>query len=114
MRDHSLWTPATTPMLRSSPQLHQSPELELFEDRVDFLAGKTRDPCSGEERGSQMWARAVLEFMASLIRRSRVLKNSDRLIPYLFPTMFHILPLPTSKVIAYLSPAALKHSLLSD
>ena len=55
MRDHSLWTPATTPMLRSSPQLHRSPEIELCEDtcRVDSLAGKSGIPGWGTGRGSR-------------------------------------------------------------
>ena len=48
MRNRSLWPTATTPMLRSSPQLRRSPEIELFEDRVGSLAGKIWDPCSSK------------------------------------------------------------------
>ena len=44
MRNHSLWTPATTPMLRSTLQLRLSSEIELFEDRIDPLAGTSGIP----------------------------------------------------------------------
>ena len=44
VRDHSLWTPATTPMLRSTPQLRLTSEIEMVEDRIDQMVGTSGIP----------------------------------------------------------------------